>query len=715
MALRLTTPFARGADRLELTVRGQAVDPYDFHVHRALFGDTPRPLYVLQARADVPADTVVVCTVADGPSVRLPLPEGLPAGTTAALPAPAGFLTGIATSTLTGPQEQWWRLTALLGTLSRLLWVAGWERDHLRRQLARTAAQRSVGQATRAALGLHGAGLGLTRSPGEDDTAYRRRVALARRWTLPTPAGFTAALNAAVGPVGGFDDPLVADDANAELRRGLLALRVVPVTLLPGRSIDAEGRTGGTPLPLAEGYFDPYFLVPVDTALTEVGPPPPGPVPAGTDPPDPGRVQPPVAGALRRLAGLLTGRALVTSGFDPTAPDARATGRAVLLAHPTASPGRLAALAHRAGFDLVTHRPDGLVYAECSPGELLSVDTGAGAVAEGGQLTVSMSPAPPSGASVRWWVVRCGAGGGAFAGAAEGTSVTFTGTAAGRVIVTAELRFGPHTLTASREIVVLPAPLSDGQAIGADGTRNPPPPAPGTPLDPVFLVRHDDPRVEYGTDPNHHLMRREVAGRLDALLVLLAGTAGKPVVQAAYTPGGTGLPLAGRELRLTHPSVAAGPLAVLAHRAGFDYVRVDGGAVTASQAEGEPVGVLAEGLADGILEVGATAKLTVSPAESAVGTLGVLSWSTGDGAASLLTTAPGEMSVRGERPGPAWVQASYRLGDRPGVYQVALRLRPELSGHVLTPAQRELITGLLGSLHPLGVEAVTRELTGGSP
>lgn len=73
------------------------------------------------------------------------------------------------------------------------------------------------------------------------------------------------------------------------------------------------------------------------------------------------------------------------------------------------------------------------------------------------------------------------------------------------------------------------------------------------------------------------------------------------------------------------------------------------------------------------------------------------------------------MSVRGEHGGPAWVQASYRVGDKPGAYQFTVRLRPELTGHTLPPATRSLIVSLLDGLRPLGVEVVTRLLPGGNP
>ncbi|AZM46643.1 hypothetical protein DMB38_13235 [Streptomyces sp. WAC 06738] len=734
MAQRLTAPFARGADHLDLVVRGRTVERYDFSVHAAVFGHTPDPLYVLQARKDIAPGTTVTFTVHPGGTpgtFDVLLPDGLLAGTTAPLPRFTGWLSGIETtapaggSGTPGNEEKRWRLTALLGTMGKLLWAVGWERDHLRAQARRTSAVRSprAREVRARVLDLHGASLGVDRSSGESDTAYRRRVELARRWTLPTPAGFAAALNAGVGPIAGTAEPLLVDDTNGPLRRGLLRLRVVPATLLPGQWIDPLGRTGtGPAVPLPEGYFDPYYLADLTALqppLVDVAPPRPGPYPPGQPPPAPGRVQPAVVAALRRLAPLLTGRARVTSGFDPEAADGRATGRAVLLTHPTTGAGRLAALAHRAGFDVVAHRTDGTVYAECAPGELFVVNAGPGVVTRGQQLTLSVTPVPPPGATVRWRTVHCGPGRGTLAGAADGPAAVLTGQEAGRVVVTAEVRDGPHTLTASREVTVLPQPLADGAAIGADGTVGPADPAAGVPLDPVFLARHDDPaHVDYGADPNHHRMRREVARLLDGLVALLGagGVTGKLVVKAAYEPSGTPLAKEGRELLLAHPGLAPGALAVWAHRAGFTRVGVAGAVVTVRQDVGDlPVQVGATGLTDGVLEVGAVVKLTVSPAEPDVGARGVLVWSTGDGSTSLLTTAPAEMSVRGEHPGPAWVQAAYRPATGPGAYQMTVRLHPDLAGHVLTRSERGRIMHLLAQLRPLGVEVVTTELTGGSP
>ncbi|MEU9194529.1 hypothetical protein [Streptomyces hundungensis] len=712
MAARLTAPFARGADRLPLVVRGTAVAPYDFQLHTAQFGVTPRPLYILQALHDIPAGTTVTLGVQSGPALSLPLADGLTAGTSVPLPEGTGILTGIQ-SALAGGQEEWWRLTALLGTVGRLLWAVGWERDHLRRQLARTTAQRSLAHAQGAHLDRNGAGLGVVRSSGEADDAYRRRLTVARRWILPTPARLTAALNDAVGPIDGVADPLVLDDTDAELRRGLLPLRVAPLDLLPGQSVDVLGTLGADlrPPPVEE-IFHPGFLVALSPFAADSRPLP------GT--PQPLLVQPVVATAIARL-NLFTSRSVVHAGYDPSAADARATGRAVLLSHDTVPASRIAALAHWSGFDLVTHRTDGFVYAECAPGELLGMDTAGGALPVDGTITLSVRPlAPPPGSLVRWYVLRSGAGRSELVGATEGSSVVLRGKAAGRVVVVAELRLADLTLSATREIVVHPVTVADNTAIGADGTLdpNPPPPMPpGEGLHPAFLVRHDDPaHAEYGTDAETRRMRREVAEHLDKLIALVpAATTGKLAVRRDLSATASPLAKEARELRLSHPGLPPGTLGALAHRAAFTYVRVAGGVVTVAQEHQDPVRVTAPGLYLDVLPIGTTVPLTVTPSPAEIGSAGVLGWSTGDGAATLLTTAPGTMSVRGEHGGPAWVQASYRVGDKTGPYQLTVRLRPELTGHTLPPATRSLIVQLLDDLRPLGVEVVTRLLPGGNP
>lgn len=178
MGRRLTEPFARGSDTLELTLSAiardaarAAVDPYDFAEHAARFDRPPEPAYVLVARRDVEVDTTITLAWRGG-SVDVRVPAGTLAGTSVAIPL------GAAASPPPGPQlqtlrtdppapdgqpETWWGITALLGNIAKLLWVSGWERDRVRRELERVTAQRSRISALGRALDLLGADLGVPR------------------------------------------------------------------------------------------------------------------------------------------------------------------------------------------------------------------------------------------------------------------------------------------------------------------------------------------------------------------------------------------------------------------------------------------------------------------------------------------------------------------------------------------------------------------------
>ncbi|MCA1705903.1 MAG: hypothetical protein LC808_22640 [Actinobacteria bacterium] len=180
MGGRLTTPFGRGADTLLLHLLPGAdpstakVVPYDFIDHQTRFDRPPEPSYVLAAARDVGPDTTVVVTYSQpgGPpaTVRVTIPAGTLAGTSVALGIPVSAqirVTGLA-MTPEPPDDrpdQSWRLTALLGTTAKLLWVLGGERDQLRGQFARTVAQRHLPTATGRSLDLIGADLGVPRFP----------------------------------------------------------------------------------------------------------------------------------------------------------------------------------------------------------------------------------------------------------------------------------------------------------------------------------------------------------------------------------------------------------------------------------------------------------------------------------------------------------------------------------------------------------------------
>lgn len=607
---------------------------------------------------------------------------------------------------------------------------------------------------------------------GEDDDHYRRRLELFRRWTLPTPANLTTLLNRLAGPIGGRHDALVVDDTNATLVRGTRLVHIRPYALLPGESIDATGRRRTTESSAVgtaaqEDTFDPAYLFRYDHAGVDFTP---APAPA-----DPHLVQVGVAECLDRLvtlAGAETappGRLLVDAAYDPLADDLRATGRAVLLRHSSVPSGRLAALAHRAGFDYVTHRGGaGEVYAATAQGDYFRIDVTpvvltstavtpnevgpTGAVPtdldQGTTVTLSLRPAPPADAFVNWLVVPGGSGRGLLtpesgAGSRHRTAV-LNATAPGQLIVKADVARGRHTVSASatRTLRVGLAGLDDGATIAADGTPGVPASSverPGTYFDPAFLVSHNDPRVDYGGD-GAHLMQPAVAELLDALLAELArrSVAGRLTVTAGFDD--TGDPpdpaaAAGRRLVLRHSSLDAGALAGPAFAVGFGYLLRSGEDLEVRQAPGQLVevrgpagdeqGAVIELDEGAVIELdeGTTMDLTATPPPTALaGLVGQfpgegprLGWASGtyDGAAITVASSTRQtVTLRADAAGMAWVQASYLIGGQAVPYTFQVRLRPEADtpATVITKDQHDLIMNVLNVLHPVGVEVNTAAL-----
>ncbi|MDX2547457.1 LamG domain-containing protein [Streptomyces sp. WI04-05B] len=588
---------------------------------------------------------------------------------------------------------------------------------------------------------------------GEADEHYRRRLRLFRRWALPTPANLAAMLNELVGTIGGRSDPLVVQDANATLVRGSRPVRIRPVALREGESIDAAGRRGANEADTVgtaqqEERFDPVFLLRYDSPAVDFTVPPPRDLDPGELPPDPHLVQVRLADTLNRLVTLgaaepgAPGRLRIAAAFDPRAADLRATGRAVLLGHSRVAPGRLAALAHRAGFDFVRLRTDdrgdgASVYAACAPGDYFAVDltpapAGPTDLDVGRTAALTLRPAPPADSVLRWLTVPAGPGRATLTTSGvlgRPTSVTeIRADAPGGLIVKAEVTRGRHTVSASRPLRIGLPDLPDGGTIAADGTLGAPP---GTVSDPdeffarEFLVRHDDPRVNYGGDDNNHLMQPSVGRTLDALLAELdrRSTAGRLTVTSAFRPAGDEFGTHGRMLTLQHAAVPPGALAGLAHAVGFGHVTHTGATVALRQAPGDLVVVHGPDGRDKTpvveLDEGETLDLSVQPALNpdtppgpGTGRLR-LGWATGTfGTARVSLGNPKQSStvLRGDSAGAAWVQASYLLGDLPAPYTFRVGLRPELDNPdtVISKDQYDLILNILNALHPVGIEVNTQ-------
>ena len=583
---------------------------------------------------------------------------------------------------------------------------------------------------------------------GESDESYRRRLALFRRWELPIPAGLQAVLNRLLPQIGGVTHPFIVDDTDAPARSGGVMLRVWPVALAPMESIDGDGRPGvdeSTMSPPGDGAADPALLGRcTDPRVTFAAVVPDPARTPGLPDPDPRLMRPTAAAALTRLVDLfdaagVPGAFRVQSGWDVAVVDARADGRALVLTSTVVSTGRLAAFAHRAGFDFVEHRADRTVYAAVAPGRpVLLGPAGAGPVLQAGgtpvlevgtPVTVEVSLGTPTftgaplapDAEVRFSLL--GAGGRAtLASATPGAhTVTLTATAPGPLAISADIVLRGRTTTVTVTVQVLPTQLADGASIAADGTTgvqltDVPPPIAG--FDAAYLATVTDPRVVLGPNPQDAQLDRGLVGPLLALLDAFdaAGQAGQLTIAQAYRPGAPvgDLSREGRRVVLTHSVLGAGRLGVAAHAAGFPYVARSGATVVVAGPPGDPIGV--DG--DLELEVGSSITLSVAPAPGAVSPTTRLGWSSSQvvptapdqqGVQLMSTTAP-SVAVTGKVPGRTWVRATLREAGAAGPYAFEVRLRPELVGARISRDQYYLVMNALHTLHPVGVEVLTEQL-----
>lgn len=568
---------------------------------------------------------------------------------------------------------------------------------------------------------------------GERDDSYRLRLRFFRRWVLPTPANLAALLNEAIGPVNGDPAPLLVNEVNTHIVGGAQTITIDPALLRPGECIDEAGQRRVQEAAVcgwaaAEKDFDPVYLLTHNDPRVIYTSPAPRVLSPAELPPDPHQVQLVVERALNRLLDLAAseagaGKLIIQSAFDPRASDLRATGRALLLTHTTIDPGRLAALAHRAGFAFVCQRGElGMVYAACAPAEYLEIVatpapgfTGQDALA-GDTLTLTIRPALPNDTSYRWLTIACGAGEARFAGSRTAAKATVQITAPGELTVKVDATRRRRTASATRRLRIGVKELANNSAIGSDGAMEVRAAVAGAAdpfFHPAFLVNHNDARVDYGADPNHHLMQAPVAARLARLLELLAagGFGGKLQLVSAFVPGAADLTGLGRGLTLRHSTLAAGQLAALAFAAGFTFVQRQDPDVVIRQAPGDLVALSGPQQ----VEEGSNITLTANVKPSAVGTTVRLQWTVsaaGQAQARLSSTTQPTVTLQGVQAGQVRVAALYLIGDNPAPYTFEVRLNPalEAANAIMRKEQYDLVMNMLNTFHPIGVEVITRAL-----
>lgn len=572
---------------------------------------------------------------------------------------------------------------------------------------------------------------------GEGDESYRRRLALFRRWRLPSPAELLSTINGMIR-IDGQPDSFVLIEKDPPGDTATALLRVLPATLAAGRSITADGDLLAAETVGSLDFRDTY-LVRHDRAGVDYG---------ADD--DHHRMQAVTRQALEALVDLLAaanpvvpGNLRVDGAFDASAAaPPRRVGRALLLGHTTLAPERLAVVAHRAGFDFVRNEGTG-VYASVAAGEELEVviePRGAAEVPPGGadafaghvlDLHVDPPALPPHGL-VHWVLVPCGAGRATLlahpadpatlkTAVATRPRVRLRADAPGDITLRVEHTLERRTATGTRTLTFTIDQLADGQNIAGDGARGvleADVSGPPETVAPIYLVTSGL-GVSFGADPDHRRMQLALEKPFARLAELVA-TAGASVnaleVLASFDAADAGLHQAGRAIRLRHGGLAPGVLGALAHQAGFTFVARNGIEIYASVAAGPKVEIAQGGtLAPLVGEVTVGSPVDVEIRFTTKPPGGVYNWSVepgGQGRGGLDFVLRPRARLTPARPGLLWLNATYLEPDagsaHPYSFEIRLRGSLDVPGTVIRKPQYDLLMNILNYFHPIGVEVVTR-------
>lgn len=716
MARRLTAPFGRGADTIELQLvrhnSSQAdVTPYDFSDHVARFDVLPQePRYVLTTTRDIDADITVTLFYQEPGTpentTTVTVPAGTVAGTSFLLDQPRTatarvFFLSMATPPFDNAPQDAWQITALLGTTAKLLWVVGAERDELRRHAVKTLAQRHLPTAVGLSLDLIGADLGVPRFPPLPYGFDTDTVALYHLDDAPgtTVVDATAAYPGRTG-FGGT--------ASASVQAGL-----------PGR----YGRAMGFPAADAviEVTTGPAFDIGggnLDGAAMEcfVRPDPDpqvqdGPVLSWNPAAGPG--QPGWVIAIGEFGRGIARNVRFTISDGTQTMDLFAD-----LSLPTDSFTHVAAVIDRAsGF--ITLYIDGVrqdqrfafpLGAVASTAPLLIGAAGGGFRGTVDEVRISSAAragfAPALGEAdehyrrrlelFRRWALPTPANLTALLNQLAGP----IGGDPGALVVDDT---NATLVRGTRLVRIRPQVLLSGESIDAAGRRGTAEAsvvgtaATDDTFDPAFLFRYDRADVDFTPPPartlqpgeqppDPHLVHLGVAERLDRLITLAGaetGGSGRLLVDSGYDPRAADLRATGRAVVIGHSAVGPDRLSAVAHQAGFDFVvHRPGGTAAQVYAAIAPhdyfeidVTPPGGGLTD--LDAGSGVSLSLRPtvpADASVSWLivpdgagrGTLTPAGGTGSpqrtASLSATAPGQLIVKAEvTRGPHTVSATRAL------------------------------------------------------
>jgi concanavalin A-like lectin/glucanase superfamily protein len=614
MTRLLTVPFRRGAETLEIPVsaagaQGTALGPYTFDDYRARHGDLPpAPRYIVVSRQATGRDAAQIDVdyrvAAFNKTVTVTVPAHSFAGSSWMIPIPeneaaTAALIRFRSRPVTIPGDQL-GFVALLGNLAKLSWVLGWDKDELRQQLREVQRQRTTPNARSYSLDRLGEDLGVPRFPAREHSFDPGTIALyhfndvvanggavaddTKRFGRPGHDGVNdTAESVPAGKFGGafrFSGTGIKIASHADFNVAANRSLTVEAFIRPDATDDAAAH-----MIIARGTVSP------DGELAAAG----WTLSLGNDRGFAHNPRWAVRGAGQRVelfgdADLADGAFHHVAGvIDDATKQARlfVDGRE----RATAVIDQLGAVANaepafigRSGaghpfFGLIDEvRISSVARADFHP-----------VIGEGDEAYRQRL-----GIFEQWLLPTPGA-----LTDAINSRVQINGDPKSFMLVET-----PRAGAAAGAVVrIIPAHVAAGQQVTADGstvTREPQASglaAADEDFEPIFLLRHDRPAVDY-LDEASRMMQAGTATTLDRLLELIAAVnpavAGNLLVELAYAAEGPGLHAVGRALRMRHAALGTDRLAVLAHRAGFDFVRNDDPSVYASIGPGEKLAITIE-------------------------------------------------------------------------------------------------------------------------
>ena len=656
---RLTLPYRRGAEFAAIPLGADAggataFAPYDFAEYRARWGQDPAaPVYVISPRQDVAGDDLIL-TVAYSfngakPPTTLTIPSGTRAGTGFPIPLPPGAnatlrLTSLTVApSLTGAGRDLWDVVALLGTVARLAWLLGAEKDALARVRDDVRKLRFVELAFGAGLDALGKDMRVPRFPPRPYSYDNATIAL---WHLDdlVANGGTVVDQTTRAPAAGHPGTVVQAIAGAPGKYGAAFSFLASgsaITVAPSPDFDIVAT--------ADATIEAFVTTAIPSDDT------------------------PRAIVVRRAAE--TAAVSNVPGWSLCVVNARGFNANVLFAVCDGAHPDVRVFADLSLADGRFHHVAGIVDRQRQRVRLF-VDGEQRATAP---IDTLGAIAPPDG-------VRLGstAAGNALGGTIDEVRISRVAratfhpalgeddeayrarlrifrrwvlpTPANIIAMINEINkaaplgndLAPYILVEANQqtqvaespVRIVPATLAKGTAIALDGTTANDETVAGTPADdagfdpPLDLVTYANAGVNASADPGGARMQAGAAKVLDALVARLAAAAtpGALILEHSFdTAGPTPLHAVGRALRIRHQTLAVDALGGLAHRAGFAYVRNLGPDLAVAVPAGERLAIVSAPAAAVRVDVGSAFDLTVNPA---LPLAGIFSW-------TIITPGPG--------------------------------------------------------------------------